>query len=746
MAIEKPEKSDITQAAELLNKGVERLTEEMVDELSDLAERQNKLNKMNEKLLKENTKSFSKMADEFLQQSTEMESMDGEDISDIFSEHLLTMSEISEKAATGNHKELVALKNAAISNLETLRNLELGSENEGDKLVIQKAEEQVDLLKKSTGTLDGIFNVMNQVAKQGAAVLVGIAGNSPLGALGVEALVNKLDENADKQALYVEEQIKALKTARKQISDQSNRMRDEFAGQVEILTELALDPLVSGNDEPEEMLEVLRGVLAEAYELRKNAGDTNDLLQGVFGGSEEERREALDRHRDLLAAMKANNDSKKKKEEEDTGLLSSLTAGAAGGMIAKIVGGVTGFLKGIMVHIAKLGPMITKVFSKNLPKILLKFVALPITILGGLASGISDAIDTWRNGGSIKDTIFSLLGGVLDFITAGFLNPEIANKIFGFIENTFNKLVQDMKSLFNLHGETTIEILKSALFSVAGGVKDMFMEFIDDMANIGRTAFSGILEAEWFTGFIDMIGSVFSAIYTPFDEIKASVVDLGITVSTKWQAFQQKLNDMIDKITEMFSFDNLKKKIPGYDMFFGENENPDTVTKLADSGVIDRNLIGDTEIMDREKLAKETSARDVQDLLALDDWSREDKRYLQDLLNEKLETADEKLVATTRQDRRAAELTTINNNDNRTELVNGTTKAETLETAQVALERTKRETEMKKEEAKRKETAANLTNINANTTNNNSSTTVINEKPFDTDPVFNRAEQANYVG
>ena len=143
-----------------------------------------------------------------------------------------------------------------------------------------------------------------------------------------------------------------------------------------------------------------------------------------------------------------------KKEEKGEGLLDS---------IMKMFSG--GFMDGIKKLFNP--KMLMKVFSK---------VFLPLTIVATLFSGIMDGFKKYQETGSFSEAIVAGLGGMLSFLTVGWLGEDTVKSLFDSISNFFQPITDTISSIF-----TGIKDFVKGLFGDKVDVKDDAPAKADDV-------------------------------------------------------------------------------------------------------------------------------------------------------------------------------------------------------------------------------------------------------------------------
>lgn len=176
---------------------------------------------------------------------------------------------------------------------------------------------------------------------------------------------------------------------------------------------------------------------------KKEKADSNVVTE-----EENETIKRQERTNDLLENIVENTDEGKVKPKDDkksgSGLLGGLgLAGILGmgkGLLSGIFGGILGSIKTALMSI----------FSGKALMGVLKKVFLPAVIIGSLFSGVKDAIDVFKETGSIGEAVIAGFGGILDFLTFGLVDAETLKNLGGLIDE---KLIQPIKNIFLAVGD-----------------------------------------------------------------------------------------------------------------------------------------------------------------------------------------------------------------------------------------------------------------------------------------------------
>jgi hypothetical protein len=157
-----------------------------------------------------------------------------------------------------------------------------------------------------------------------------------------------------------------------------------------------------------------------------------------FFQTEEAREAKLEEERKKNAPVKEGKDKKEPKEEkkEGGGLLSGLMD-----MLNPI-----NLLKGLFMGIVG---AFGALFSGGSIFAILSKIFVPAMIIGGLINGIMDGINTWKETGSITDSLISAVGGFLQFITFGLFNESDLRKGMDTALTYLNPLMLSVTQFFD---------------------------------------------------------------------------------------------------------------------------------------------------------------------------------------------------------------------------------------------------------------------------------------------------------
>lgn len=221
--------------------------------------------------------------------------------------------------------------------------------------------------------------------------------------------------------------------------------------------------------------------------------DTNDthleiieeLIQPLVSNREEERRENAVFQERLLDALSRSPivvgaNGEETEDEVGGGLLGGAIGAGLGGVFGAVIAKYTLIAKDFLVKSLKfivrgLGKLISKVF-------------LPVAIVTTLFSGVMEALEVFKQTGSIKDAIVGFFGGMLDFLTFGFFGTEELNKLLNYIAEVSAPVVDMIKAPFMFMYNKAIEVKDNMLKWFDDNIPSMddIGEFKDDMISRAR--------------------------------------------------------------------------------------------------------------------------------------------------------------------------------------------------------------------------------------------------------------------
>ena len=157
-----------------------------------------------------------------------------------------------------------------------------------------------------------------------------------------------------------------------------------------------------------------------------------------FFQTEDAREAKLEEERKKSTPVKESKDKKEPKEEKKEG----------GGLISSLMDMLNpmNLLKGLFMGIVG---AFGALFSGGTIFAILSKIFLPAMIIGGLINGIMDGINTWKETGSITDTLISAMGGFLQFITFGLFNENDLRKGMDTALTYLNPLMLSVTQFFD---------------------------------------------------------------------------------------------------------------------------------------------------------------------------------------------------------------------------------------------------------------------------------------------------------
>jgi hypothetical protein len=186
-------------------------------------------------------------------------------------------------------------------------------------------------------------------------------------------------------------------------------------------------------------MNVLRQNIAKLVNLKgKESKVKAEGKADKFFQTEDAREAKLEEERKKNTPTKDGKEKKEPKEEkkEGGGLLSGLMD-----MLNPI-----NLLKGLFMGIVG---AFGALFSGGSIFAILSKIFLPAMIIGGLINGIMDGINTWKETGSITDTLISAMGGFIQFITFGLFNENDLRKGMDTALTYLNPLMLSVTQFFD---------------------------------------------------------------------------------------------------------------------------------------------------------------------------------------------------------------------------------------------------------------------------------------------------------
>lgn len=768
-----------SDAAAQLHKDFTDSIKSVKGSLDDLGDRSQKIQSLNRKLIKDNAEFFTSKAEKFMDQGSNLESTAAlSDMSDLLKEQVGKMVDISQEAATADFATLKKLKNESLASLKSLEVLATTDESPQMAELIKVNQQQFKMLSQETNLLSSMGEGISSIAKTGLGALAGIASGNPLIAMGIQGIQSGLEKRADNKEKVVMAQIETAKKQQEKLLQDAVDVKDsEAADPEEILNktmsaiESMAAELVPDDATDEEAQAMMAEVAAKLETLVGITDDERDMFSTWMSGSEEERREALDREKDKLQVFNrmadALEDLKDDKEEDDLGLLDiaggNVIADAFTGMLKQLkagavllVGGIFGFLKSAVKTVGKF-------LIKTLPKFIGRFFA-PIAIIGALFSGMSDAIDEYAKSGNIGEAVIAGLAGILDFITFGLVNEEMGKKIFHSIAAWFSGVKDTIVGAFPALAEGFMAIVNKAWDAVIGGATIMWNEFVADFMNVSDwladTAFGQAIR--------DAIAPVIDTFIAGWDTVAGFATDMWASVTDKWESVKNGITDIFDWFADIFTVETFKRLIPESlaNMIFDDDvplNEQNGVDLAIDNDLIDRNNLipgQDSEILEPGKL-KHFTAKQLRDLIDLDDWSNKDEKMLRSLWRKALE--DESPNVVNLDARRAAKVAAAADSEaeivkgepeqvveevteEKNEMVVGDSQAQKINLANQAAQKSEQEKEERQQANQRQMDSQSKTFVQTNNNNSSSVQNISNEKTYDTDLVASRSENLDRVG
>lgn len=345
--------------------------------------------------------------------------------------------------------------------------------DEGNKLL----KEQITNLQKMVKGINNIdFNRITDLASKDVPLSIGDKLKEALGALNplkaMDAVTSKFKNLfSTEKGRYLSEQTKEIRRkdptisvadARTQATDDYNKAlaakkaqqkidyaiqydKDITAGSIPGLSKFSSEPMVEGTKADK------LSVDEEEREAIKMQEEQTDLLRKI----EENTRAEKD---------KVKVDPTKPEESSGPGFGTGLLLG---GLIGTFRKKIVGFFTSIGASLLK---GLRAVFSVRFLVGALKKVFLPVAIIGSIFSGVTDAIEEFKQSGSIGEALKAGLGGILDFLTFGLVNADTLTKL-GEMINEY--LIQPIKDFFKGIKDWVVE-KASALPLVGDKIKEMF--------------------------------------------------------------------------------------------------------------------------------------------------------------------------------------------------------------------------------------------------------------------------------
>ena len=189
---------------------------------------------------------------------------------------------------------------------------------------------------------------------------------------------------------------------------------------------------------------ILKVVAKNSMALPGIARDMNVLRQNV------QKLVKLKGGKSRIGAADEFFDSERKRESDLEAQRMKAGGAAPAGAVAPAKDKEGGFLDSIMsMFSGGFMESIKSIFSpKNLISVFKK-VFLPLAIIGTLFSGITAGFKKYQETGSFSEAIVSGLGGMLSFLTVGFLGEDTLKSMFESISNFFSPITDTISNIFN---------------------------------------------------------------------------------------------------------------------------------------------------------------------------------------------------------------------------------------------------------------------------------------------------------
>lgn len=207
-------------------------------------------------------------------------------------------------------------------------------------------------------------------------------------------------------------------------------------------------------------------------------------LEPLINGLEERRRESElfnDKLLDSLNNFQSKNASLKKNDSD------------GGSILGGIVQGIFNPKK-LLIGLKNVLGKTFKSIGKSIPRLLSK-LALPAMLVGSLVNGVMDGLEEYKKSGNVKEAVFAVAGGMLDFITFGLFGKEelqgVTDKIkestgrfFDVLSTPFNTIVDFVDSLVTGSTEDVITNLAklNPIYTIGSMLTDTFTIIMDDLS------------------------------------------------------------------------------------------------------------------------------------------------------------------------------------------------------------------------------------------------------------------------
>lgn len=367
---------------------------------------------------------------------------------------LKTLTDITQEAEFASVKDQKALLEGVNAQIRVLKEVE-GHTDPDESPLLQQALATQKLLKENTGGLARFNDFLGDQLIGGLGALVGVVGNSPLLAMGVQFAGNKMEERRDRKK--AEQQT--LRDAVRQKAD------EEIDAGVEIVRDTNIDDLkdevsagvlMGAKDELREAIETetdpeVKEHLELIFESLAGSGGVIEVMTRVAGMLEgkhkDEQVEVLNQIRDTLdeGNIEALSMWKKQQRDAEEARRDSRAKGLTGNdgfgvededkpksLIDKLkdrfVITARGIVLGLMWALQWIGKAFATIFSKKALTFMLK-KALPIAAIGyALFRGGQEAIEEYQKSGDMLKAAGMFFGQIAETLTMGLLKKEQLEK------------------------------------------------------------------------------------------------------------------------------------------------------------------------------------------------------------------------------------------------------------------------------------------------------------------------------
>ena len=161
-------------------------------------------------------------------------------------------------------------------------------------------------------------------------------------------------------------------------------------------------------------------------------------LEPLINGLEERRRESElfnDKLLDSLNNFQSKNASLKKNDSDGGSMLGGIVQGIFNPK--KLLGGLKNVLGKTF-----------KSIGKSIPRLLSK-LALPAMLVGSLVNGVMDGLEEYKKSGNVKEAVFAVAGGMLDFITFGLFGKDELQGVTDKIKESTGRFFDVLSTPFN---------------------------------------------------------------------------------------------------------------------------------------------------------------------------------------------------------------------------------------------------------------------------------------------------------